>query len=27
MRAFVVAAVTAVAMMSGPVWALSPVTF
>ena len=27
MRAFVVAAVTAVAMISGPVWALSPVTF
>ena len=27
MRAFVVAAVTAVAMISGPVWALSPLTF
>ena len=27
MRAFVVAAVTAVALISGPVWALSPISF
>jgi hypothetical protein len=27
MRAFVVAAVTAVALISGPAWALSPITF
>ncbi len=27
MRSFIVAAATAVALMSGPVWALSPVTF